>query len=113
MSQTRRTTGVVMGPAYPTSWALTTESRLSYPANDHRGALNDQYDHRQVCEVRPSRSRKPMRSGQALRVLRAVSVVLVRQKSEQGCQRNDERVFGAAGRGGTSWRGDRELGVGE
>jgi hypothetical protein len=107
MSQTRTMTDVVVvGPAYPTSWALTTESRLSYPAPD------DQYGHRLVCEVRPSPWRKPTRSGQALRVRRAFSVVRLRQRSGRGCQRNDETAFGGAGHEGTDWRGDLDLGVG-
>src|ERR1700753_2255074 len=100
MSQTRTTTGVVVGPAYLTSWALTTESRLSYPGNVRRGALDDQYGHPRVCEVRPSPSRTPMKSGQALRELRAFWVVLLRPKSGRVCQRNDVRAFGGADRGG-------------
>jgi hypothetical protein len=112
MSQTRTRMDVVVGPGYRTSWALTTESRLSSSlGNDHHGALDDQNGHRRVCEVRRSPSRKPMRSGQALREPRSLSVVLSRQRCGRVCQRTDERAFDAAGRGGTRWRGDLYLWV--
>jgi len=73
---TKMMVGVAVGSEGQASWASTKASRLSCLMGiGHHEGKDDQHGHRPVWEARPSPSRMPMRSEQALRASWAVPLI--------------------------------------
>jgi hypothetical protein len=67
VSLTRTMLDVVIESEGPSSWALTTGSRLSLMGKARHEGLNGRYGHPLAYEVIPSPSRRPRTSELALR----------------------------------------------